>query len=295
MKKIDIVQPLAVQTPFAINGDKNIPSQTATGTDTSSIDLGFLPITSEPLDSGGIAPERIDFNGMFYLSTDQRVFLQNGGFITYDTGVVSAIGGYPQDAILGYIDENGNFGFVRSLINDNAYNFIETPTYINNTYWEWIYFNNFNLLENKITPIGKPQFTLDFTTLLENCIWLEGAEVSRTTYSTLFGIYGTTYGAGDGSTTFNLPDCRNRVFWGANTAGYVEAGLPNITGYFNHNASYIGGAFYVSGSISSSAIDTGGSTDQVVTFNAARSSSIYGQSSTVQPPSIKIRVYTRYQ
>lgn len=39
----------------------------------------------------------------------------------------------------------------------------------------------------------------------------DGSAVSRTTYAALFGVIGTTYGAGDGSTTFNLPDCRGRV------------------------------------------------------------------------------------
>lgn len=42
--------------------------------------------------------------------------------------------------------------------------------------------------------------------------WLEcnGAAVSRTTYSALFAVYGTTWGVGDGTTTFNLPDLRGR-------------------------------------------------------------------------------------
>jgi microcystin-dependent protein len=39
----------------------------------------------------------------------------------------------------------------------------------------------------------------------------DGSAVSRTTYSTLFSVIGTTYGAGDGSTTFNIPDLRGRV------------------------------------------------------------------------------------
>jgi len=39
----------------------------------------------------------------------------------------------------------------------------------------------------------------------------DGSAISRATYSVLFGIIGTTYGAGDGSTTFNLPDSRGRV------------------------------------------------------------------------------------
>jgi hypothetical protein len=43
--------------------------------------------------------------------------------------------------------------------------------------------------------------------------WLlcDGTAVSRTTYSALFAAIGTSYGAGDGSTTFNLPDLRGRV------------------------------------------------------------------------------------
>jgi len=39
----------------------------------------------------------------------------------------------------------------------------------------------------------------------------DGAAVSRTTYSALFAIVGTTYGAGDGSTTFNVPDLQDNV------------------------------------------------------------------------------------
>lgn len=39
----------------------------------------------------------------------------------------------------------------------------------------------------------------------------DNAAVSRTTYATLFGVIGTTYGAGDGSTTFNVPDMRGRT------------------------------------------------------------------------------------
>ena len=49
--------------------------------------------------------------------------------------------------------------------------------------------------------------------------WLlcNGAAVSRTTYADLFAIVGTTYGAGDGSSTFNLPDLRDRFAVGSGT------------------------------------------------------------------------------
>lgn len=49
--------------------------------------------------------------------------------------------------------------------------------------------------------------------------WLicNGAAVSRTTYSTLFVLFGTTFGAGNGSTTFNVPDYRNKMPYGSGT------------------------------------------------------------------------------
>ena len=150
--------------------------------------------------------------------------------------------------------------------------------------------------------IGVPQVTLDFTgTLPENCIDLNGAAVSRTTYANLFAIYGTTYGAGDGSTTFNLPDCRDKVFWGGETAGYVAAGLPNITGSFFcsdiHSGSFANGAFQKD-NVYTAQEGGGGSglNDGGINFDASRSSSVYKSDvTTVQPPALKVRVYTRYQ
>ena len=48
------------------------------------------------------------------------------------------------------------------------------------------------------------------TTPPENWLICDGSEVSRTTYAELFNVIGTSYGSGDGSTTFNLPDKRGR-------------------------------------------------------------------------------------
>jgi microcystin-dependent protein len=47
-----------------------------------------------------------------------------------------------------------------------------------------------------------------------NFLTCDGAAHSRTTYSALFAIIGTSYGAGDGSTTFNVPDLRGRTVYG---------------------------------------------------------------------------------
>ena len=52
----------------------------------------------------------------------------------------------------------------------------------------------------------------------------DGAQVSRTTYAALFAIIGTTYGAGNGSTTFNLPDLTGRVPVGKNAGTFSTLG-----------------------------------------------------------------------
>lgn len=60
--------------------------------------------------------------------------------------------------------------------------------------------------------------------------WLlcDGSAVSRTTFSALFGLLGTSFGAGDGIVTFNLPDMRGRVLAGTDNLGGTAAN--RITG-----------------------------------------------------------------
>jgi microcystin-dependent protein len=57
-----------------------------------------------------------------------------------------------------------------------------------------------------------------------------GQALSRSLYSNLFSIVATTYGAGDGSTTFNLPDLRGRLIYGKDDMGGVAANTI-ITAY----------------------------------------------------------------
>jgi len=55
-----------------------------------------------------------------------------------------------------------------------------------------------------------------------------GSAVSRSTYSALFAIIGTTYGAGDGSSTFNVPDLQDRVTIGkSNNKALASTGGAN--------------------------------------------------------------------
>lgn len=142
--------------------------------------------------------------------------------------------------------------------------------------------------------IGDPIRTLS-NVLNENEIWLEGAEVSRETYSALFEIYGTTYGAGDGKTTFKLPDYRNRTVWGKGADGafgYIEAGLPAHTHTITRNIRGGGSAQTQGNGVWSS--DTGTSSGTATNYTSGASNAIYGKSTTVQPPAIKERVKTRY-
>lgn len=63
-----------------------------------------------------------------------------------------------------------------------------------------------------------------------NWLLCDGALVSRTTYANLFTAIGTTYGAGDGSTTFKLPDLRGRVPIGAGQGSGLQNRLIAATG-----------------------------------------------------------------
>jgi microcystin-dependent protein len=67
-----------------------------------------------------------------------------------------------------------------------------------------------------------------------------GQPVSRTTFSALFAVIGTTYGVGDGSTTFNLPDCRGRTSFGDDNMGGTSAGRITVAGG-NFDATVLGG------------------------------------------------------
>lgn len=76
---------------------------------------------------------------------------------------------------------------------------------------------------NSVLPVGA--ITM-WSTSTAPSQWLicNGAAVSRNLYATLFSVIGTTYGVGDGSTTFNIPNLAGRVPRGANGGTYTLAG-----------------------------------------------------------------------
>ena len=108
------------------------------------------------------------------------------------------------------------------------------------------------------------------------------------------------YGRGNGSTTMVLPDYRNRVIQGGDTATVLAAGLPNITG---NGGSFFGGGAPNSGALYKkpasetkrpSIVDNGSSGYDYLYIDASRSSSIYGASTTVQPPALSLLPQIKY-
>lgn len=147
-------------------------------------------------------------------------------------------------------------------------------------------------------------------TLPKGYLPCDGSKVSRTTYKKLFDVIGTTYGAGDGSTTFNLPNLTTKFIQGSNTAGTVKsAGLPNITGWWAIRRTNVsdasadsvfcdGSTFYKEGSMGSEftrLMDDGFKTSlHKIIFKASSSNAIYGNSTTVQPPALTMRYIIKY-
>lgn len=78
------------------------------------------------------------------------------------------------------------------------------------------------VLGTPLVPVGT---ILDFAaaTAPSGYLVCDGSAVSRTTYSALFAVIGTTWGAGDGSTTFNVPDLRGRAAIGSGTGTASDA------------------------------------------------------------------------
>jgi phage-related tail fiber protein len=113
-----------------------------------------------------------------------------------------------------------------------------------------------------------------------------GAAVSRSTYADLFAAIGTTYGAGDGSTTFNLPDLRGEFLRGWDDGRAVDTGrafgtaqldqMQRITGQARARraSDAIGGqqgALFDAGVVSNARVASGTANGQLIGFDSSLS------------------------
>lgn len=261
-----------------------LPDDAAATAGIASLQKLFQIINATPLEAGGIAPDREDVNALFKYLGDQIFYTQNGGIPSYNAAY-----DYIPGRVVLYTDNN----LYKCIQANGANSTVVAPT--DSTYWSQI--PTYTDLPDPI-PAGVI-LTFGGSTVPEGFLLCNGAAISRTTYAKLFAAIGTLYGAGDGSTTFNLPDMRDKFAEGSGTytvGTAVEAGLPNITGEFTGSPSNVlSGAFsFVSAITGYLQLDKSYSDCRIYSFNASRSSSIYGNSTTVQPNSLVFYYMIKY-
>ncbi len=263
-----------------------LPDNAAATAGIASLQKLFQIINATPLEAGGIAPDREDVNALFKYLGDQIFYTQNGGIPSYNAAY-----DYIPGRVVLYTDNN----LYKCIQANGASSTVVAPT--DSTYWSQI--PTYADLPDPI-PTG---VILPFggSTVPEGFLLCNGAAISRTTYAKLFAAIGTLYGAGDGATTFNLPDMRDRFAEGAggtySVGTAVEAGLPNITGNLSlvtGSSSCSGSFYYISSTNSRISASVVANANNDIGFSASKSTSIYGNSTTVQPSSLVLNYVIKY-
>lgn len=270
-------------TSLVVNGDTNvIPQSTPAGSGALSFDDGFPQITQIPLGAGGIAPDRKDFNAVMKLLGDAVFYMQNGGLWSYSNKY-----DYVTGRVVLYTD-----GYLYLCIQANGISStVIAPDDVNgDQYWSKIP----TLADLDEISFKTGDIKIQTTSNVPNG-WLlcNGAGVSRSTFSNLFTEIGTTYGIGDGSTTFNIPDLRDRYIIGANTNAlgtYIAEQLPNIQGYVS-DVFFAGttGPFYQHATMTAyEGYTKANMLTGRQTFSLAHANSIYVDNGKVYPASIAL-------
>jgi microcystin-dependent protein len=97
-----------------------------------------------------------------------------------------------------------------------------TGDLMDETWYDDHFKGNMEWLKNSLVPTGTI-FMWSTDTAPTGWVLCNGAAISRNDYSDLFGVIGTTFGNGDGSTTFNVPDLRGRMPLGQDDMGGTSA------------------------------------------------------------------------
>lgn len=135
--------------------------------------------------------------------------------------------------------------------------------------------------------------------------WLacNGAVYPRSKYPRLFAAIGTTYGAGDGSTTFAIPKAHHQVLEATSTISEVgqvmQAGLPDITG--NAQDIHVGAiprgeqcfTWTKNGELTTAALN-GDWGFGYFSFNASKSNAMFGKATTNQPSALRLLAIVKY-
>lgn len=144
-------------------------------------------------------------------------------------------------------------------------------------------------------------YPIDFTP--DDCFSCEGYSLLIEDYKELYKVIGTKFNQdNDAAGTFRIPDYNvtGRFLQpGINVGNLIEAGLPNITGKAPAWIANVG----FSGSLTYGSTSSHGSPNAALShqstpayvFDAKNSNSIYGKSSTVQPPSQTVHICIKYK
>lgn len=277
-----VTVPSFLPSPFADEGQRaTIPATPSSEQGRASYQQGFPQVCAQPLASGGIPPNYQDFQGILYDLSNSIFYMQTGALWPWSASLTYPLGAH----VLG--SDNNEYVAVQENSGQDP---TQDPT---NVYW-------LRADAGDGVPVGTIVWSAA-TTAPNGYLLCNGATVGRTTYSALFAAIGTTYGAGDGSTTFALPNLIGRVMWGGTSPGqYLEAGLPNITGQMDGGGYYAGqeaiGALYPSNIQSEyyvSSLTTYSMNVCKINISAANANAIYGNSDTVQPPALTLVPYIK--
>ncbi len=309
-----LIMPQILSGAFAYNGEKNTIPEEPTGSFLASIQQGFPPITWTPKKKGGLPPIGKDFNGILNLVSQFYFFTQNGGTYTFNQSVSDAIGGYPEGARLWYVDSStGEASLLRSTKGNNTDNFVTNPEVIGTSWVLDIVTQGY--VQEQLEPVKAAivaRLPAGFVaawpgnTPPDGWLVCNGSAVSRTTYADLFAAIGTTFGAGDGSTTFKLPDYQGDFLRGylsgtSSAIGTRQAeGLPNISGYISYllmgeDGQKSDGALSATLQVGNRLTNAGtGSAWKQLNFSAKNSNAIYGANSHVTPRNNAVKWCIKY-
>ena len=186
-----------------------------------------------------------------------------------------------------------NIGLNKADVNGNSTQRFSVADAVNNT----DAVNKQYMLEHSL-PTGLVLY-LAVDDIPTGYLLCDGSTVSRNTYSNLYAVLGTKYGAGDGTTTFSIPNLIGKFPEGGSTAGtYKDAGLPNIIanfGKFDVYEAYANGSATIKTQSYPKTKEQWGGTVAEININASRSSKVYKDDcKTVQPASLVLLPLIKY-
>lgn len=275
---------VTIKNVFAKNANTTIPNPPVIGTSYRNTSL-----TAAEVGKGWPFKEIVDsakFNEAMYEYTTICKQLETYGFLPWCASTNYEIGSLCLGTDGNIYQAKRNTGpstTARNPVNDT-----------NHEYWSV-------LLESIQLGIGDVKQSLRNANH-GNWFLCNGQAISRTQYPILFSIIGTNFGAGNGTTTFNLPDYRGKFLrgLGGNSAANIYTtqaeGLPNITGELNYacvDRVVTLGAFNRNSKDSGSGYSGGNYKYIGVDFNASNSNPIYGASSHVTPINQAVNYFIR--